>query len=95
MVGFVFLTSVVHSGIVEKYYSQSLTYRIASSNTRYYLGNQLLKFETLSQIQISLILSENLFQTWTLRSGTLWVYLSLSCGKFEYMHIAPLRRVHV
>jgi hypothetical protein len=23
------------------------------------------------------------------------VYSSLSCGKVEYMHIAPLRRVHV
>ena len=41
------------------------------------------------------ILSENLFQTWTLRRGAMCVYSSLSCGKVEYMHIAPLSGVHV
>ena len=44
---------------------------------------------------ISFFLPENLFQTWTLRSGAMWVYYSLSCGRVKYMQIAPLSRVHV
>ena len=38
----------------------------------------------------NIILSENLFQTWTLWSGAMYVHSSLSHGKVESTYIAPL-----
>ena len=43
----------------------------------------------------SIILSENLFQTWILQSGAMCdVYSSLSRDKVEYTHIEALCEVH-
>ena len=85
-------------------YSASPTWAMGSKHTyveNFYLlkihlnlfeiPNQVLKFEKLISIWNFFILSENLFQTWTLRSGAICVYSSLSCVEVEYMHIAPLR----
>ena len=41
------------------------------------------------------ILSENLFQIWTVLSGAMWVYSILSHDKNEYTHMAPSFRVHI
>ena len=63
------------------------------------ISNQVLKLENLIQIWKFFVPSENLFQNWTLKSGAMWLYSSLSCSKvkynIQYMHIAPLHGVHV
>ena len=62
----------------------------------YLLKNHLNLFETnWVSIWKRIILSENLFQTWILRSGDMCVYSSLSRDKVEYTHIEPLCEVHI
>ena len=39
--------------------------------------------------------SENLFKTWTLQSGSMCMYSSLSRDKVKYTHMAPLRGFYV
>ena len=56
------------------------------------ISNWVLKFKNLISI---IILSENSFQTWILRTGAMCVYSSLSHGKVEYTHIEPLCKVHI
>ena len=63
--------------------------------TLFEISNRVLKFENLIQIWKSFIPSENLFQTFTLRSGAMCVYSSLSYDKDEYTkHCNTLFEIH-
>ena len=83
--------SVALSSNVENFYLLKIHLNL------FEIPNWVLKIENLISIWKFFILSENLFQSWILRSGAMCVYLnlSLSCNKVEYMHIAPLCGVHV
>ena len=55
-----------------------------------------LKSENLISIWKSIILSENLFQTWIIRSGAMvCIQVYHDCDEVEYTHIEPLCEVHV
>ena len=93
---FYFALSKIEVAKVFQVFSNAQNFYLLKIHLNWFeISNRVLKSENLISIWKSIILSENLFQTWLLRSATMCVYSSLSHDKDEYMNMALLCRVYV
>ena len=93
---FYFALSKIEVAKVFQVFSNAQNFYLLKIHLNWFeISNRVLKSENLISIWKSIILSENLFPTWLLRSATMWLYSILSHDKVEYTHTEPLWEFHV